>query len=155
MIDELTKERIGWWIIKARGQRDPFVKFILYWFCFNAWLTSLSGKDNDALAIKWFKNNDSFIKTCVSGFWNSPETQSLLRGLKNDCPVYNNRQGQRGEFKSIYDVNNINEVIDVIYQIRGNLFHGTKNPRDPRESRLVENSSKILEKWIEWAQINS
>ena len=153
MTDSVTKNRISWWLLKARRQRDHFIKFVLYWFCFNAWLTNLSKKDTDRGAINWFKQNDSCLKSCTEGFWRSSKTQALLKNLKNLSPVYDDRPGHRGEEVELRDINDIGQVIEFIYQIRCNLFHGSKSPMDRRHSNLVELSSRILEKWMEWAQL--
>jgi hypothetical protein len=152
MIDPLTKEKIGWWLIKARNQKDPFVRFILYWFCFNTWLTNLSNKDNDRQAIDWFINNDSCLKRATENFWHSNQTQSILRNLQNQRAVYDMRPG-RHKSVEIENINDLGQVVNYIYQIRCNLFHGSKNPNDPRDQSLVELSSMILCKWIELANV--
>lgn len=153
MIDQLTKERIGWWLIKARSYRDPFVRFVLYWFCFNAWVTNLSNKDNDRQALDWFIKNDSCLKKATENFWRSSSTQSILRDLQNQGVVYDMRPSHRSKQVEITDINDIGQVVEYIYQIRCNLFHGSKNPMNKRDSNLVELSSRILEKWIEYANL--
>lgn len=149
-LDRATRDRIGWWKLKAQRHGDPFVRFVLFWFCFNAWMTALSGKDYDREAIKWFLKNDSCLKASWPDILSST-TKSWLRGLKRESPVYDMRPGHKGEKREWRDIDNFEEMIWFIYQIRCNLFHGSKDPMDPHEQNLVELSEKILGKWIVWA----
>ncbi len=154
MINSITKDRISWWAIKARNEPDFYVRFILYWFCFNAWITYLSQVDSDSKAIQWFLDNDNDLMKVRDNFWKSSATQATLNELKNQSPVWDNRPGhENNSDKNLNDIDNVREVVWFIYQIRCNLFHGTKNPNDRRDSQLVENSEKIIGKWIETALI--
>lgn len=100
-----------------------------------------------------FFDNDSCLKDSKSGFWNSSQTQSLLNNLKNLSPIEDMRPNHRGEYKKLNDTNNFEEVVMFIYQIRCNLFHGSKNPMNDRDANLVEISGLLLEKWINWAYL--
>lgn len=153
MIDSPTKDRITWWALKAKQQRDPFIKFILYWFCFNSWISYLSNKDNDRQAINWFIDNESCLKKVTENFWQSSQTQAIQRNLQNLGPVYDMRPNYRNRKTEIKNINDVGQVINYIYQIRCNLFHGSKSPIEKRDQNLVELSSIVLEKWIEWANV--
>lgn len=43
---------------------------------------------------------------------------------------------------------NFGDVVEAIYRVRCNLFHGGKNARDTRDAKLVTVCSCILEKWV-------
>jgi hypothetical protein len=145
------KTLIEWWMLKGQQERDPFVKFFFFYVCFDAWITAESGKDVDREKLRWFFSTNNCLKECRLGFWGSSQTQSLLRGLENLSPIEDMRPTHRGEYKELKDTNNLEEVVYFIYQIRCNLFHGSKNPVNSRDSNLVDLSGRLLEKWITWA----
>ena len=150
-MDENIKNLIGWWKLKGQRERDPFIKFFFFYVCFDAWITAESGKDSDRDKIRWFLDNDNCLKEHRMGFWNAPRAQSLLKNMRNLSPIEDMRPGHRGKYTELNDVNNIEEVIWFIYQIRCNLFHGSKDPMNSRDANLVELSGELLEKWIVWA----
>lgn len=150
-MDESIKYLIGWWKLKGQRESDPFIKFFFFYVCFDAWITSESGIDSDRDKIRWFLTNDNCLKEQRSGFWQASRAQSLLRNLRNLSPVEDMRPGHRGEHRELNDIDNLEEVVWFIYQIRCNLFHGSKDPMNPRDANLVELAGELLEKWIVWA----
>lgn len=150
-MDENIKNLIGWWKLKEQRESDPFIKFFFFYVCFDAWITAESGMDSDRDKIRWFLDNNSCLKEQRMGFWHASRTQSLLKNLKNLSPVEDMRPGHRRRNVILNDINNLEEVIYFIYQIRCNLFHGSKDPMNSRDTNLVELSGEILEKWITWA----
>ncbi len=153
MTNQSTKIRIQWWAIKAGKQRDRFIKFVLYWFCFNAWITNLSNKDKDSDAIEWFIKNDNCLRDIAKDYLSDSMMQSKLKSLQKLSPVPDMRPGHQHQRVELEDINDIGQVIKYIYQIRCNLFHGSKNPMNSRDEQLVYLSSWVLEKWIELARI--
>ncbi|MBI2012230.1 hypothetical protein HYS91_05695 [Candidatus Daviesbacteria bacterium] len=152
-MDESIKDLIGWWKLKGQGERDPFIRFFFFYVCFDAWITAESGKDSDRDKIRWFLENDNCLKEQRFGFWNASRAQSLLKNLRNLSPVEDMRPGRKGKYKELKDINNLEEVVWFIYQIRCNLFHGSKDPINSRDASLVELSGELLEKWITWAYL--
>ncbi len=149
-MNENIKTLIGWWKLKGERQADPFIKFFLFYICFDAWLTAESGEDIDREKIRWFIHNDN----CLKEKWQdiqSSETKSWLNSLKADSPIEDMRPRQGGREVCLNDIENLEEVVNFIYQIRCNLFHGSKSPMNKKDANLVEFSGKILEKWIKWA----
>src|SRR3990167_5069476 len=119
-MNESIKILIGWWKLKGQHESDPFVKFFFFYVCFDAWITAESGKDSDKDKIQWFIENDSCLKEHRMGFWNASRAQSLLNNMRILSPIEDMRPGHRGKFTELNDVNNIEEVILFIYQIRCN-----------------------------------
>lgn len=150
-MDENIKNLIGWWKLKGQKESDPFIKFFFFYVCFDVWITAESGMDSDRDKIRWFLENDNCLKEHRMGFWNSSRTQSLLANLRNLSPIEDMRPNHRGELTELNDINNLEEVVWFIYQIRCNLFHGSKDPMNLRDANLVELSGEIFEKWIVWA----
>lgn len=149
-MDENIKTLIGWWKLKGQRESDPFIKFFFFYVCFDAWITAESGQDIDTEKIKWFLESDN----CLKSKWpdiQSPITKSWLANLKNLSPIEDMRPNHRGEKTHLNDINNLEEIIWFVYQIRCNLFHGSKNPMDNRDANLIELSGRVLEKWITWA----
>lgn len=153
-MDENIRNLIGWWKLKGQIESDPFIKFFFFYVCFDAWITAESGEDSDRDKIRWFLDNNNCLKEQRLGFWQEPRAQSLLGTLKNLSPIEDMRPGHRGEYTELKDVDNLGEVIWFIYQIRCNLFHGSKDPMSSKDANLVETSGELLAKWIEWAHHN-
>ena len=152
-MNENIKTLIGWWKLRGQQENDPFVKFFFFYVCFDAWITAESGKDNDTDKLRWFLCTNNCLKESRLDFWKSSQTQSLLISLKNISPIEDMRPNHRGEYKELKDTNNLEEVVRFIYQIRCNLFHGSKSPINSRDTNLVDLSGRLLEKWITWAHL--
>lgn len=152
-MDNNIKSLIGWWKLKGQRESDPFIKFFFFYVCLDAWITAESGEDQDVRKIRWFLDNQNCLKEARADFWSSSQTQSLLNSLKSFSPVKDMRPNHRGEYRELNDIDNVEEVIQFIYQIRCNLFHGSKDPMNSRDTNLVELSGLLLEKWITWAQL--
>jgi len=150
MLDENIKSLIGWWKLKGQRETDPFIKFFFFYVCFDAWITNLSQKDADQDKLKWFFDNDNYLKTYWSDIQSSI-TKSWIKNLSNLSPIYDMRPEHRSRTVVFDDVENFEQMVRFIYQIRCNLFHGSKDPMNARDSNLVDLSGKILEKWIIWA----
>ncbi|MBU1044462.1 MAG: hypothetical protein KJ915_08730 [Candidatus Omnitrophica bacterium] len=149
-MNDNIKTLIGWWKLRGQREMDPFIKFFFFYVCFDAWITAESGKDRDIEKIDWFINNNN----CLKNKWKdiqSSVTKSWLANLKNLSPVADMRPNHRGKKVYLNDTENLEDVVKFIYQIRSNLFHGSKNPMNNRDANLVELSGMILEKWIVWA----
>jgi len=142
------KEKIGRWKIRADDMNSPktkqFCRFFIYYMCFDAWLTAESGKDLDVDKKKWFKDNDNCLKR---NFDIGPRMKGWLTALKNKGSIRDMRPSHNGE-ASLNQIDNLNELIEVIYQIRCNLFHGSKNPNNPNDASLVYLTGNILEQWV-------
>lgn len=151
-MNENIKTLIGWWKLKGQREKDPFTKFFFFYVCFDAWITAESGKDADTKKIKWFLENDNFLKSKWPDIQHSV-TESWLISLKNLSPIEDMRLNHRGKKVYLNDIDNLGEIIKFIYQIRCNLFHGSKNPMNSRDSNLVYLSGRLLEKWITWAHL--
>lgn len=151
-MNENIKTLIGWWKFKGQRESDPFIKFFFFYICFDAWITALSQKDADQDKLEWFFNNDN----CLKSHWQdiqSSITKSWIKNLSNLSPIYDMRLGHRNRTVVLDDVENFEQIVKFIYQIRCNLFHGSKNLMDARDSNLVDLSGRILEKWIIWAHL--
>lgn len=124
---------------------DPFIRFFIYYLCLDAWMTSESGEDADLSKLTWLKNKNNPLKdNFISGGFD----KSDLESLKYDQKVEDMRPNHRGEFKEITDVSDFVQVVDFIYQIRCNLFHGQKSPFNDKDKSLVSCAGRFLQRWI-------
>jgi hypothetical protein len=137
----------GWWN-KARGEGDVFSKFVFLWFCFNAWLAYRSQKVTDSDMIAWLKrssSDNSDLKKSYQMLTHS-HFKEVLKGLARLSPIRDPRP--RGKKIEIKDVNDFPNIVDAIYQIRCNLFHGRKEANVDRDRNLVQLSGEILFYWV-------
>ncbi len=64
--------------------------------------------------------------------------------LRGRCPVRRSKRYRGSDYATINDVNNFSEVLELIYVIRCNLFHGQKLFEDPRDRELVRHAFGVL-----------
>lgn len=150
-VNESIKNLISWWGLKGCRESDPFIKFFFFYICFDAWVTAESGQDSHPRKAKWLLRSDNCLKDRWSEIQSS-ETKSWLANLKNLSPIEDMRPNHQGGEVCLNDIENLQEVVEFIYQIRCNLFHGAKNPMDNKDQTLVDLSGRLLEKWIILAQ---
>ncbi|HKC68417.1 MAG TPA: hypothetical protein VKG26_09310 [Bacteroidia bacterium] len=129
------------WIIKGNVETNEFNKFICYWISFNCFYNHRTNSSGDRTAINKLIN-DSNVTMSYNGAITT-ETQSLLYNLKNVCPVYNLKNPSQGV--NITDTSNFAQVVNVIYQIRCNLFHGGKGETDVRDLLVINAATPVLE----------
>jgi hypothetical protein len=146
-----VKTLISWWKVLGREQTDPFMKFFMFYMCLDAWMTAESGKDRDEDKLNWLVNTPNTLKNHWNSIKNEAKFQSWLNGLLNESPIDDMRPSQRNiHTVTLSDTSDFSQVIQFIYQIRCNLFHGGKSPVNARDKQLVYLSGRILEQWIEW-----
>jgi len=113
---------------------------------FNAWGTHESQEDYDSNMINWVKTLSLMPSIFAQLMKLDKEFVKSVKELKNECPVHDMRPSHTTDCKTITDVHNFGEVLDVIYSIRCNLFHGQKSPDEDRDMKLVMFSYRILER---------
>lgn len=136
---ENSKKIIGTWIKKGDSESNKFSKFICYWISFNCWLYTKTGECADRKALNKLYKNQSLYQKFTDLV---KENEAVFKDFKNVCPIENNRNsGRIKELKNIYD---FKENIDVIYEIRCNLFHGSKVDKDERDVEVIKASTPVL-----------
>ena len=147
MNDELKELIINWYNNRARNEQEPYFKFLCLWICFNAWLEHESTKSTDRAMIDWLKGAQSN----TSELWASYEVmlktttgEQNVINLMNSCPI----GGSRGAPVIINSSTDSDNIIESIYRIRCNLFHGGKAEGSSRDEKLVTYANNILSKWI-------
>lgn len=148
-MDSVFKERILEWHLKAKEQTDEWIIFILYYLIYDAYLTQGSSKNEWRAKLNWFiDSNDSLASTAQLSLVN---LESTLIALKEDSPIKDQRPTPNGE-SYLSDIKNIKQIFEFIYQIRCNLFHGSKDVSNEKDNRLVLHGGRflktIIDKWL-------
>jgi hypothetical protein len=142
------RDRLSWWNIRAKKEKDPWIRFVLYYMIFDAFITDGSNSGNDKKKLRWFLDNQNSLKDSLGGCWGTwllPQ----VRGLKGMSPIYDMRPGS-SRFIQITDENNLEQIFMSIYQIRCNLFHGSKDMMNTRDADLVYFGGEFLRNSIRW-----
>jgi hypothetical protein len=71
-----------------------------------------------------------------------PEIESDLRKLTEKGDIPNHMM--QGATIRLHDPHDFHRLMDVIYQIRNNLFHGHKSPNDKNDQEFVTLTYGIL-----------
>ena len=144
--------------IASQNQNQNYVRFILLWASFNSRISRDSEEVRDADMIRWVKRNCSrYRRRFQELIENDNEFVILFNQLQN-VRVINflefkkrakairegtQRQDQP-EFKQIRRGREFSSLMDVIYLVRCNLIHGSKNIEQPGEIELAEICYYIL-----------
>jgi len=127
------------------------VRFFYFYLCLNIVMASESGEEIDAKMIKWIKVNPNSVRAAFNQLLKAKNQMFLtalqgLQELTNQKPLESNLPSKAPII--IQDHCRFDEIIDVVYRIRCNLFHGTKNPDQKRDMMLLHYSTDILIKWV-------
>lgn len=151
------------WHEKAKIEKDYFIKFILQYISFIAFLNinnTTNKKDrrliqefkrNYVIKNKYFHKIDKHIiqDLMVKLRKNPINNVGISEDYRWDCIKYKKRKvmsSNDGELRSIYDFTNI---IEYIYRARNNLFHGQKGPNFKRDLFIVKYGFKLLNPLME------
>ncbi|MEA4873405.1 MAG: hypothetical protein VB076_11435 [Synergistaceae bacterium] len=118
---------------------------MMHWLAFN-WLYSECGNEYEWENIQFFCRKNLRILSTFDAF-NTDEIK-----IFEQKPVMNGKTANVGvhQKKRFVGVNNkdIENLIMTLYQVRCNLFHGSKSLHNPRDVDLVRASSVILEGYL-------
>jgi hypothetical protein len=146
MDDKQVRDLIKGWYVRARRE-DATSKFVFLWFCFNAWLAHESEVDTDTAMIHWLKRTpDSRLGRSFRTATGSSVFAGYLQALTKLSPILST--GRRYKEVTISSPNDFPALVQGIYQVRCNLFHGGKRANDVRDQKLVKVCALILEKWV-------
>lgn len=147
-MDDESKNLIKAWVNLAdkesphlSGREDVYFRFMALWVGFNAFLTR---------EYKHIRGD----REKVRAFANESSSASLHRE-ELSTPIYSKAVEDLKE-RGVKDMQNINrvyginssecftEVMECVYQVRCNLFHGDKQVDDERDNKLVEAAHAIV-----------
>lgn len=145
-VKDLIKD---WQRNKAKNEQDPFYRFMCHWICFNAWLDHQSNKNSDRQMLDWLKQQSASTSDIIASYEAMKLTTVGLQNLNilvSMGPILDSK-GRRDIVMS--DVNDRDNIIEAIYRIRCNLFHGNKRSSNVRDTKLVSCVNHIMTKWID------
>lgn len=151
-VNQNFKQRMVWWYAKLNNVKrkiweDPWLDFMLCWMIFDAYLTEISQCDRDREKLNYFYNNKNDFKDSILNKWDS--LSGYVIKLMDLSPIEDMRPSSN---KMIYlnDENNLKQTFNFIYQIRCNLFHGSKDIKDTKDAELVKHAAKFLRSSIDY-----
>ena len=135
------------WLERAeRGDRaiDDGDRFIALWIAFNGWMRGRFGEAvNDRTLLNRLKKSEEARVVFENLRRNQTSFEPSLRRL-SQYPVANMRNLEDPNKVKKYD-GSFGSLIDVLYQVRCNLFHGRKDvDEDDKDFRLVQLSYRVL-----------
>jgi hypothetical protein len=138
--------RVKSWHERARREADPTSKFVVLWFCFNAWLAYESNKDLDFEMMEWLKSEHSELRHHFDQASRETVFRRNLATLASMSPVIST--GAKRRVARVESSDDFPGIVGAIYQVRCNLFHGGKRADDRRDQKLVILCGRILTKWV-------
>jgi hypothetical protein len=138
------------WHARSTREGDPVSKFVFLWFCFNARLSYESGEDRDRDMLEWLKTaspGSSQLRRSYDQAMASDVFRRDLQTLVSSSPIHGTRR-HNPQVVRIRDIEDFPNIVEGVYQVRCNLFHGGKRADDLRDQKLVKVSAAILRKWV-------
>jgi hypothetical protein len=146
LMEDYLKKLIVEWYERSHGtmmEFTPFDRFICLWISFNAWGIHESRKETDRDMVEWAKEND-LLKRTFNALATEHGFHVTLERLRNMCPIPRHRKWKGSDKAIIKDPRKWDEVLEVIYVIRCNLFHGRKSLQNIPDIQLVDFAYEIL-----------
>lgn len=141
------------WYQRSQGiavrEPDAFDKFMYLWVSFDAWSKIASREVSGRGAINFCKSEKSLVAEHQCLLTTDTEFGHNVARLKEMCPIRKITRKKKqlvGEEVRINNVAEFGEVLETIYTIRNNFFHGDKSPNSARDLELVELAFQILSK---------
>ena len=134
------------WLKRAeRGEYervDDADRFISLWIAFNGWMKGKFGeRKRDTMLLNELKQLPEFNNSFNHLRKANPDFRKNLKKLAN-YSVGNMQRPENGELK--YD-GKLDSLIEILYRVRCNLFHGRKEINgNAKDKELVSLSLKIL-----------
>lgn len=125
-----------WHAASAVGRADTnrFAGFISAWIALNALYALVSPNESgDRKQLRRFAALEK-VRAEHTLALVEEDYRGAVRSLASQG-VYNS---QNGRTLAIADERDLSNVLDAVYQVRCNLFHGRKSPRDLRDHRVIE-----------------
>lgn len=136
------------WYQKARGERDRVSRFVFFWVCFNAWMAFESGRETDRGMVNWLKSaRKSDLRAAFDQAVGSSVFHRDLSALAGLSPISSSTPGRWPDV-TVRSAGDFSGIVEGIYRVRCNLFHGGKRADDARDQKLVRVCAQILEKWV-------
>jgi hypothetical protein len=145
-VDKLAREWQSWSERNVpQDEQGIFMKFIALWVAFNAVYVSRYDGAHGATELQKIKSLASQLSTFHRSHLSRDRNYSSAVQEMSRRPVYNTMAGV--EF-SIKDPRSIRNVLQHLYYVRNNLFHGRKVPSELHDRVLVSNGVVVLDQLL-------
>ena len=164
ILKDLSHARLSDWLAAAENKKesDPIFAFISTWISFNYYYATFALANNNAFE-RWANANRSgnkgdrsqwlFLINCSDfltffGVFKSKYADLFTMSVK--LPIQNMFYRDKKIPDGVSGITQLRslttaQIFEVIYQIRNNLFHGSKNPfKDRRDRKLTTFSVNFL-----------
>lgn len=136
---------LDWYKYGLERNDDFFSRFIMHWIAFN-WLYAECESGTEREDIRSFCRNNAVKMRSYDAF----ATEAIKVFL--EAPVVDSRNGIRPyhekQFQRVKNDHSITDLMLTMYQVRCNLFHGSKSIYRERDVALVRASAEILEGYL-------
>jgi hypothetical protein len=150
MIDTEIRDIVTGWHSRAQLEDDDISRFVFLWFCISAWLAYESGKDIDRNMIEWLIDRHTTppqLRVAFDKAMLSDSFPSHVQALVVQSPITGTGRRHRPPARA-ESRDDFAGVVECLYRIRCNLFHGGKSVANPRDQQLVQSSAQILDGWV-------
>ncbi|HXK37891.1 MAG TPA: hypothetical protein VJ579_02390 [Candidatus Paceibacterota bacterium] len=158
---DFLKRAIDW---HNKANIDFFILFMVEYLAFVSLIRQLyrgDGKERSSIQILKAETtvqqhyiNQIAKDSVLRGSWLELMNELNDTGLQGDAGWWNNSSrnkfiGVRDDRGNINNQEDWSNMVEVLYQIRNNLFHGTKDPNSIRDQILVRNGYFALRSLVE------
>lgn len=171
LLEPEAREAIFALMENADRARPAFVSFINVWMAFNGWMAAVTEQETDAAMIRHLAANERLIRAYAELMAGSPCFQRQVLDFAAMWPVRNVRDVRKKLGRDAFwrlkpdalalacERKNVKrqpahwhigatpsweQLLNTLYQVRCNLFHGEKSPENPRDRELIIKSERIL-----------
>lgn len=150
MFNQDIRNLFVYWYLKgvSEGEWYDGIKFFYFYLCFNIIMANLSNENSDRRMLNWIESNDNVLKDSFTQRLEYKAFLEQVNYLQRLCPVIDSRQNADREV-TITDPRNFTEIVEVVYQVRCNFFHGNKPIGIHRNQELIKTCSLLLKYWLE------
>ncbi len=141
-----TKEipvMIGEWKNAAKNENSYFAEFILEYFAFNS-LLRITFAPNERLTDKTLIARFKGWVKCRNLMFEYEKDKNILQELMRITGERPLKNSTRNENVRINDESDWDNIIEAVYVIRNNLFHGHKRYSRERDEKLVKVGYELL-----------
>lgn len=127
-ISRMPRDHITKWYLGSQGKKIKFStvdKFICLWIAFVSWSEFKSNKETDRKILQWLKKSPFMLET-FQGLAEDQEFHHALQELRG-IPIHRYIRDEQVTLDSIKD---LGQVLEFIYVMRCNLFHGHEDLED-------------------------
>lgn len=163
-------------LFEGSDSEDPFYGFALLWMSFNGWMSAVAGPAPDAHMISDLAANPRLMTAFNELASGSVRFRDTVDEFASWWPIFDSQTARKYLRRRLYEVHDREDfyqlafpderirrrprewapgnaprwgdLLQAIYQVRCNLFHGTKSPVNWGDSALVRMSHQTLRMFV-------